>query len=111
MYYIDAVRFSFCVYLGVVDIRTLYILFLLSFVDSSTPTAVKAAFLEQRRDTLLPVFKGLFQDSHAVVRRVLECCWTGIWCDPKIKRTAKVSLFNEQTVHQVSAHPRKHRLR
>lgn len=70
-------------------------------MDSTTSTAVKAAFLEQRRDGLVGVFKGLFQDAHTVVRRVLECCWTGIWCDPKVKRTAKISLFNEQTVQQV----------
>ncbi|GJE99428.1 ribosome 60S biogenesis N-terminal-domain-containing protein [Phanerochaete sordida] len=83
------------------DIRTLYVLFLLSFVNSTTSTAVKAAFLDQRRDALSGVFKGLPQDAHTVVRRVLECCWTGIWCDPKIKRTAKINLFNEQTVQQI----------
>src|SRR5258705_1673706 len=33
------------------DIRTLYITFLLSFVDVSTPSGVKTSFLEHRRDT------------------------------------------------------------
>ena len=84
------------------DIRTLYVLFLLSFVDTTTSTPVKAAFLEQRRDNLAGIFKGLAQDAYTVVRRVLECCWTGIWCDSKLKRTAKIGLFNEHTVQQVS---------
>lgn len=84
------------------DIRTLFVLLLLSFIDTTTSSAVKAAFLEQRRDNLQGIFKGLSEDSHTVVRKVLECCWTGLWCDPKVKRTAKIGLFNEQTIQQVS---------
>ncbi|THH13851.1 hypothetical protein EW146_g6413 [Bondarzewia mesenterica] len=40
------------------DIRTLYILLLLSFVDTTTTTSVKAAFLEQRRDTFFGYVQG-----------------------------------------------------
>jgi nucleolar pre-ribosomal-associated protein 1 len=82
------------------DIRTLYIQFLLSFLDS--PAQTKSAFLEQRRDAFLAIFKGLFQDHYAVVKYVLETIWEGLLEDPKIKRTTKVNLFNEQTISHVS---------
>ncbi|KAI0092903.1 ribosome 60S biogenesis N-terminal-domain-containing protein [Irpex rosettiformis] len=84
------------------DIRTLYVLFLLSFVDSKAPTVVKTAFLEQRRDNFVSIFKGLWQDSYPVVRRVLETCWSGIWADVKIKRTVKINIFAENTVGQIA---------
>ena len=87
------------------DIRTYYVLFLLSFVDPSTPTTVKAAFLEQRRDTFQALFKGLAQDPYSVIRRVLEVSWTGVWCDTKLKRTLKIGLFNESTIHHVRSQP------
>lgn len=83
------------------DIRTLYILFILSFVDTTAPTFVKAAFLDQRRDTLTSIFKGVNQDSYAIIRRILEVCWAGIWSDAKIKRTAKINIFNEGLLSQV----------
>lgn len=84
-----------------VDIRTLYILFILSFVDSESPTLVKSAFLEQHRDAFLSIFKGLSHDSYAVARKILEVCWAGIWSDQKIKRTVKIGLFNEATISHV----------
>lgn len=84
-----------------IDIRTLYILFLLSFVDQGTPSNVKSAFLEQRRDTFAGLFKGLQQDPYPVIQRVLETFWNGIWSDPKVKRTLKVGLFNEGSITQV----------
>ncbi|EMD38681.1 hypothetical protein CERSUDRAFT_94218 [Gelatoporia subvermispora B] len=80
------------------DIRTLYVLFILSFVDSTTQASVKTAFLEQRRETFISIFKGLTQDPYSLVRRVLEVCWTGVWSDPKLRRTVKVSLFGESTI-------------
>ncbi|KAG6856484.1 hypothetical protein H0H87_003952 [Tephrocybe sp. NHM501043] len=80
------------------DIRTLYILFILSFFTPDTPTQVKATFIEQHRDAFLSIFKGLVQDSYNVVRKILEVCWVGLWADPKIKRTTKINLFNETTV-------------
>ncbi|KAI0337320.1 hypothetical protein BDW22DRAFT_1383778 [Trametopsis cervina] len=83
------------------DIRTLYILLILSFVDTKAPTMVKAAFLEQRRDNLISIFKGLAHDSYPVVRKVLEICWSGIWADLKIKKTAKINIFNESTMGQI----------
>ncbi|CCM00519.1 uncharacterized protein FIBRA_02553 [Fibroporia radiculosa] len=84
------------------DIRTLFVLFLLSFVDNTTASATKAAFLEQRRDTFGSLFKGLYQDQHVLIRRVLEVCWTGIWLDPKVPRTAKIALFNESVLAQLT---------
>ncbi|KDQ65157.1 hypothetical protein JAAARDRAFT_75487 [Jaapia argillacea MUCL 33604] len=83
------------------DIRTLYILFIISFVDPSSPSSLKAAFLESHRDTFTSIFKGLSQDSYPVVRKVLEIAWTGILSDPKMKRTVKIGLFNEHTVSHV----------
>lgn len=83
------------------DIRTLFILFLLSFVDGTTSSAVKTAFLEQRRDIFVLLFKGLWQDQYSLVRKVLEVCWTGLWSDQKVRKTLKVGLFNETVLSQV----------
>ncbi|KAG6828136.1 hypothetical protein H0H92_009090 [Tricholoma furcatifolium] len=80
------------------DIRTLYILFILSFISPDAPAQVKATFVEQHRDPFLSIFKGLIQDSYPVARKILEVCWAGLWSDPKIKRTSKINLFNESTI-------------
>ncbi|PIL36537.1 hypothetical protein GSI_00226 [Ganoderma sinense ZZ0214-1] len=83
------------------DIRTLYILLVLSFVDSTTSSSVKAAFLERHRDAFTSIFKGLWQDSYSLIRRVFEVCWSGLWSDQKLKRTLKVQVFNEATLSQL----------
>lgn len=83
------------------DIRTLFILFILSFASASSPTPVKAAMLEDHKDMFTSIFKGINEDSHEVLRRVLEVCWDGVWCDGKISRTAKIRLFGEGTLNQV----------
>ncbi|KAF5371492.1 hypothetical protein D9615_009605 [Tricholomella constricta] len=89
------------------DIRTLYILFILSFTGSDTPIQVKTTFFEQHRDPFLAIFKGLNQDAYPVLRRVLEVCWAGIWSDPKVKRTLKIGLFSEATIsHLVKLYDR-----
>ncbi|KAF8959548.1 ribosome 60S biogenesis N-terminal-domain-containing protein [Flammula alnicola] len=80
------------------DIRTLYILLLLSFVDVDNPTQTKTTFLEQHREPFLAIFKGLLNDHYTLARKVLEVCWAGIWSDAKLKRTLKVGLFNETTL-------------
>ncbi|KZT20563.1 hypothetical protein NEOLEDRAFT_1140540 [Neolentinus lepideus HHB14362 ss-1] len=80
------------------DIRTLYILFILSFVDPSASSSIKSMFLEQHRSIFQAIFKGLIQDSYSVVRKVVETCWSGIFSDAKVKRTLKVTLFNEITL-------------
>ncbi|KAI0687369.1 ribosome 60S biogenesis N-terminal-domain-containing protein, partial [Cerioporus squamosus] len=85
------------------DIRTLYLLFILSFVDTTSPSSVKVAFLEQHRDAFTAIFKGLWQDSYSVIRRVLEVCWSGLWSDPKLKRTLKIQVFSESTCRSVQA--------
>ena len=83
------------------DIRTHYVLLLLSFVGADTPTQTKALFLEQHQESLLAIFKGLNQDHYSLARKILEVCWAGIWSDAKLKRTLKVALFNETTVGHV----------
>jgi nucleolar pre-ribosomal-associated protein 1 len=84
-----------------IDIRTLYILFILSFLDPATSSAIKSTYLEQRRDVISSVFKGLDHDSYSVVRKVLETLWTGVLSDGAIKRTLKVNLFNEEVISHV----------
>ena|SRR6266545_4861496 len=83
------------------DIRTLFILFLLSFLDVNAASQTKNTFLEQRRDTFLVVFKGIAQDHYSLARKVLESCWAGIWTDNKLSRRLKVGLFNETTIGHV----------
>ena len=83
------------------DIRTLYLLFVLSFVDEDNSTLLKTTFLEHHRDIFQSIFKGLAQDSYPVVLRVLEVCWRGILSDSKLKRTLKVALFSEATIAHV----------
>ena len=86
---------------SLLDIRTLYILFILSFVDDSAASSVKSSFLEQRHDIVRSIFGGLDQDPYPLARKILEVAWTGIWLDPKVKRTVKVNVFNEATLHLV----------
>ncbi|KAF9807927.1 hypothetical protein IEO21_08001 [Rhodonia placenta] len=69
--------------------------------DGTTSSAVKTAFLEQRRDIFVLLFKGLWQDQYSLVRKVLEVCWTGLWSDQKVRKTLKVGLFNETVLSQV----------
>ncbi len=84
------------------DIRTLCLLLILSFVRRDSSTQTKIAFLEQRRDLFLSIFKGLGSDPYSVVRHVLEEIWLNVWQDPKIKRTIKIGLFGETTIQHVS---------
>ncbi len=83
------------------DIRTLYILFILSFVDNSAASSVKSSFLEQRHDIFRSIFGGIDQDPYSLARNILEVAWTDIWLDPKVKRTVKVNVFNEACLHLV----------
>ncbi|SRR5258708_2798313 len=83
------------------DIRTLYVLFILSFVDDSAASSVKSSFLEQRHDIFRSIFGGIDQDPYPLARKILEVAWTGIWLDSKIKRTVKVNVFNEACLHLV----------
>jgi nucleolar pre-ribosomal-associated protein 1 len=76
--------------------------FCLSFLDQESPTQLKTMFLEQHREAFFSIFRGLAQDPFVVIRKVLEICWTGIWLDPKIKKTLKIGLFSEITVAQVT---------
>ena len=60
--------------------------------------------MEQHRDALLAVFKGLSQDHYVLIKGILEGFWTGLWSDPKVKRTLKIGLFNEVTIGHVRPH-------
>ncbi|KAI5997091.1 ribosome 60S biogenesis N-terminal-domain-containing protein [Pisolithus albus] len=89
------------------DIRTLYILFILSFVDRDASSSVKTAFLEQRRESFVSIFKGLSQDPYPVIQRVLQVSWDGLWSDQKVKRTLKIGVFGEATLsHLVKLYDR-----
>lgn len=93
------------------DIRTLYILFIFSFVDDTAASSVKSSFLEQRHDIFRSIFGGFDQDPYSLARKILEIAWTGIWLDPKVKRTVKVNVFNEASLHlvrQINHPPRAH---
>ncbi|EJD42488.1 hypothetical protein AURDEDRAFT_186058 [Auricularia subglabra TFB-10046 SS5] len=83
------------------DIRTLYILFILSFLAPGTPPAVKTAFLEEHRDAFWALFRGLHADPYSVARRVLEVCWEGVWLDSRVSRSLKVGCFTETTLGQI----------
>ncbi|KAH7101182.1 ribosome 60S biogenesis N-terminal-domain-containing protein [Auriculariales sp. MPI-PUGE-AT-0066] len=83
------------------DIRTLYVLFLLSFLAQGTPSTIKTTFLEEHRESFWFIFRGLHVDPYPVVRRVLEICWEGVWLDPKVKRTLKIASFSETTLAQI----------
>lgn len=71
-------------------------------VDQDASPSIKTAFLEQRREVFMSLFKGLVQDHYTVVQKVLRVCWEGVWSDPKIKRTTKLGLFSEVTISHVS---------
>ncbi|KZV73620.1 hypothetical protein PENSPDRAFT_627099 [Peniophora sp. CONT] len=84
------------------DIRTLYILFHLSFLSSTSPAAVKLALLSGHREQFVALFKGLPQDPPVVVSRLLEACWTGIWGDARVPRAVKVGVFGEATLGHIT---------
>src|ERR1700733_1991628 len=77
------------------DIRTLFILFILSYLSPTTPTSLKSVLLEEHKELFTGIFKGIMDDSYDVIRRVLEVSWDGIWCDHKLPRTVKIRLFGE----------------
>jgi nucleolar pre-ribosomal-associated protein 1 len=62
---------------------------------------MKSSFLEQRQDIIRSIFPGLEQDSYSLARKILEVAWTEIWLDQKVKRTVKVNVFNEASLHHV----------
>lgn len=83
------------------DIRTLFILFLLSFISTTTPTPLKSSLLEDHKDLFIGIFKGIHDDPYEIVQYVLEISWDGVWCDGKIARTTKLRVFGEGTLAQV----------
>jgi len=86
------------------DIRTLYITFILQFVQRmSNLQFIKAAFLESHSEVFLGIFKRLHEDPYLLVRMVLEASWEGIWQDNRLKKTLKIGLFSEKTLALVRA--------
>ncbi|KAI6003337.1 ribosome 60S biogenesis N-terminal-domain-containing protein [Pisolithus marmoratus] len=89
------------------DIRTLYVLFILSFMDRDASSSVKTTFLEQRREFFTGIFKGLNQDPYLVIQKVLQASWDGLWSDQKVKRTLKIGVFGEAALsHLVKLYDR-----
>ena len=83
------------------DIRTLYITFILQFVETSSLHFIKSTFLESHREVFLAIFKRLHEDPYPLVRTVLEASWEGIWQDNRLKKTLKIALFGEKTLNLV----------
>ncbi|EIW81785.1 hypothetical protein CONPUDRAFT_143472 [Coniophora puteana RWD-64-598 SS2] len=80
------------------DIRTLYVLFLLSFVSSSSTRVV---FLGAQRFHLASIFKGLPTDPLPLVVRVCERLWTGLCCDARIGAGARVGVFGVKEIGEI----------
>jgi nucleolar pre-ribosomal-associated protein 1 len=83
------------------DIRTLTLMYILSFISTDSLPSLKIHFLTNHSATFSSIFKELFNDSYDVVRFVLETCWTSIWADVRISRSLKISVFSENTVAHV----------
>ncbi len=77
------------------DIRTLYILFLLSFLQQSYSHTLKLRLLDLGRDFLPAVLKGLPQDPPDVVQTILLHLHEDLVKDQKIPRSKKVEFWNE----------------
>lgn len=84
------------------DIRTLCLMFILSFVSAQASHHVKSVFLEQHREVVQVVFKRVHTLPYVVVKHILETLWTDLWQDRKVKRSLKVSVFNEGSISSVS---------
>ena len=82
------------------DIRTLCVQLLLSFV--SYTSSIKTDFLEQHKDSLLLLLKGLSADPPVVVQTTLDVLWNKLWKDQKVKRSLKIGIFGEETMQHVS---------
>ncbi|KAJ1598469.1 hypothetical protein NDA14_001308 [Ustilago hordei] len=77
------------------DIRTLYILFLLSFLQQSYSHTLKLRLLDLGRDFLPGILKGLPQDPPDVVQTVLLHLHEDLVKDQRIPRSKKVEFWNE----------------
>ncbi|SPO32492.1 related to URB1 - nucleolar protein required for the normal accumulation of 25S and 5.8S rRNAs [Ustilago trichophora] len=77
------------------DIRTLYILFLLSFLQQSYSHALKLRLLDLGRDFLPAILKGLPQDPPDVVQTILLHLHEDLVKDQRIPRSKKVEFWNE----------------
>ncbi|TKY84642.1 hypothetical protein EX895_006544 [Sporisorium graminicola] len=77
------------------DIRTLYILFLLSFLQQSYSHTLKLRLLDLGRDFLPAILKGLPQDPPDVVQTILLHLHDDLVNDTRIPRSKKVEFWNE----------------
>lgn len=77
------------------DIRTLYILFLLSFLQQAYSHTLKLRLLDLGRDFLPALLKGLPHDPPDVTQTVLLHLHEDLVKDPKVPRSKKVEFWNE----------------
>jgi hypothetical protein len=59
------------------DMRTYYVFFILSFIDSETSSLVKSTFLEQQRDIFLSIFKVFLKIRIWSSAKSLKCAGLG----------------------------------
>jgi nucleolar pre-ribosomal-associated protein 1 len=92
------------------DIRTLWILFLLSFLCSSTgvnqPVSLQVAILTLGKDFLPAILKGLSNDSPQIVVHVLMALHAGLISDEaaaKLPRSKVVGFFSEWACKELLA--------
>jgi hypothetical protein len=86
----------------IIDIRTLYVRLILSFLEPTVPSSIKSTFLVHK-DVFTGIFKDISRDHYTVIEEILQVSWKGLWGDQKIRRTTKVGLFGEWTLQQVSS--------
>lgn len=85
------------------DIRTLTLMYILSFITSGTSSTLKTTFLTTHRNVFLAIWKGLGDDPYSVIKLILESCWEHILSDVRVARNAKISIFAEVTIAHVRA--------
>lgn len=77
------------------DIRTLYMLFLLSFLTQTHSHSLKIAVLDLGREHCPSLVKNLVRDPPEVVQHVLVTLHAGLLQDERVPRAKKVTFFNE----------------
>ncbi|KAI9093463.1 ribosome 60S biogenesis N-terminal-domain-containing protein [Phlyctochytrium arcticum] len=85
---------------GKEDVRTLYIRFLLSFMQKGN--SIVKRFIMEAKDTLGSIFKGLYADSEEFVEHTLRTLQHSIVDDPTLPRSAKTAFFNNYVLEQIA---------
>ncbi|KAJ3019834.1 hypothetical protein HKX48_001709 [Thoreauomyces humboldtii] len=82
------------------DIRSLYIRFLLSFLEQGDGVVKK--FMLETKDLLGAIFKGMSEDSYEEVDYILSTLKRTVVDDASLKRTTKIAFFNNYVLEQIS---------